>query len=336
MSAFFPHVKPSREAMEAMSAAALELDTTCCAHKSIELRETLEAVSRATKHRYVKFVSSGSAAVLAALKGVGGKVIIPDQGAWTGFRKYPKLLGMEAVEIPTNLGVIDPKILLDEIKKHEPRGLLLTSFAGYIAEQNVKEISAVCRENGVLLVEDASGAIGDEKLADGRYADIIVCSTGSPKILNVLSGGFISTNDRSILDSSLEIIRACKISPITCAGITEELRRAAQVVKALVKCSAELKDEIARASRTSFAVVHKEKRGVCFGFELDGSPAEFIMRAREKGLKTEFDSTLLTSCPRYERFMRKGIVVELKKLDILNIEYERIMDIAKILRLCAD
>lgn len=341
MSTFFPHVKPSREAREAMSAAALELDSLCCAHKSVELK-ALEAVSKATKHKYVKLVSSGSAALMAALKGLdtvgsakairsclrNGKVIIPDQGAWSGFKKYPKLFGIEAVEIPTNLGLIEPEALVDEIKKHKPKGMLLTSFAGYIAEQDVKEISSACRENGVLLVEDASGAIGDERLADGRYADVIVCSTGSPKILNVLSGGFISTNNRSVLDNSVEIINACKISPVTCAGIVEELKRSAQVVRALVKYSRELKEELDD-------VVHREKRGVCFGFELKGDPAKFIQCAKEKGLKTEFGTSFLTQCPRYDRFMKRGVVVELKKLDILNVEYERIIDIARILKLCA-
>lgn len=73
-----------------------------------------------------------------------------------------------------------------------------------MAEQPVKEIFELCDERGVILVEDASGAIGDPQrsLACGDHAHIIVASTGSPKIINLGSGGFISTNDPNMLDNS--------------------------------------------------------------------------------------------------------------------------------------
>ncbi len=319
----FPHRKPCLEARKAMSAAALKLGReACCASRHEETRKAIRAISEVTKHRHVKLVSSGSAAILAALKGINGGVMIPDQGGWKGFKSYPKLLGLEVCEVETNLGLIEPEVLGRAVEKHKPKALLITSFAGYMAEQDVREISRVCKENEVLLIEDASGAIGDYKLADGSYADVIVCSTGAPKILNVLTGGFISTDNPEILGNAAEVIKACKASPITCAGIVEELKNARRIIQALTKAAALLNEELR-------GVIHKNKRGICVGIELGEDSRQF---AKKAGLKTEFGAALLTSCPTYERFLKNGVAIELKKLDILEMREEKILEIAKILK----
>ncbi|MFQ6105736.1 MAG: DegT/DnrJ/EryC1/StrS family aminotransferase [Candidatus Hydrothermarchaeaceae archaeon] len=312
----FPRRVPSTEAVKAMSRAALELS-----RETIQKAES--AVSKATGHKYVRLVSSGSAAILAVLEGIDGKIMIPDQGGWRGFKTYPGLLGLELCETKTNLGLIEPETLADEIKKYRPDALLLTSFAGYIAEQDVREISRVCREREVILVEDVSGSIGDAKLAKGKYADAIVCSTGEPKILNVLSGGFLSTDRREIIENSKDMIHSLKISHIVCAGIIEELKNAGKIVKKLINYADILKEEVN-------GVVHREKRGVCVGIEMENAK-EFARSAR--GLRTDDGRALLTTCPRYERFLGEGFVVELKKLDVLNIEESEILEIAKILKL---
>lgn len=306
-----------------MSAAALKLGTkVCCASKHEETRKAIRAISKVTKHRHVKLVSSGNAAILVVLKSISGRVMIPDQGGWKGFKTCPELLGLEVCEVETDLGLIEPEILAGAIEKHRPRALLMTSFAGYLAEQNVREIFKVCRENGVLLVEDASGAIGDDKLADGSCADVIVCSTGAPKILNLLNGGFISTDNSEILGSAADVIKACKMSPITCAGIVEELKNAGRVIEALTKAAALLKEELDN-------VVHRDKRGICVGIELSENARKFATKAN---LKTEFGAALLTPCPTYERFLKNGAAIELKKLDVLEMKEEEILEIAKILK----
>ena len=82
-----------------MGAAALKLGTkACCASKHEETRSAVRAISRATKHKHVKLVSSGSSAILAGLKGISDRVMIPDQGGWKGFKSYPRLLGLEVCE----------------------------------------------------------------------------------------------------------------------------------------------------------------------------------------------------------------------------------------------
>jgi hypothetical protein len=223
-----------------------------------------------------------------------------------------------------DLGIVDTGALDENLKKEKPGVLLLTSFAGYIAEQDIKEIGKICSENSVLLVEDASSAVGDKLLAKGD-ADITVCSTGAPKILNVLSGGFISTDDKDIAGNWTRVASACKISPVTCAGIIEELKIAPDVFETLIRYSAIIKEELE-------GVVHADRRGISVGIEVN-DPMAFAKRARKNGLITDRDQGFLTTCPRYERFNKNGIVVELKKLDVLEMTESDIAKIAETLKM---
>jgi hypothetical protein len=320
----FLHRRPSLEARRAMSESALKLgeDTSCVACHS-EVVECKGVIKEMVGQKFVNPVASGNCAILAAVSAIDGKIMIPDQGGWRGFKDYPDLMGKEVCILETDLGVVNTDALDSELRKHNPGGLFLTSFAGYIAEQDIKEIAKICRENSVYLIEDTSGAIGDKILARGD-ADITICSTGAPKIVNVLSGGFVSTNHKEILDMSARVASACRISPVICAGITEELKNAPDIVERLVKYSAILKEELED-------VVHRDSRGVCAGFETD-DPKRFVKRARENGLVTDANQGFLTACPRYERFLKNGVVVELKKLDILNVTEEDIAKIAEILK----
>jgi hypothetical protein len=219
---------------------------------------------------------------------------------------------------------VDTDTLDIELKKHAPGALLLTSFAGYIAEQDIGEIAKICRENSVYLVEDASSAVGDKLLARGE-ADITICSTGAPKIVNVLSGGFIATNHKEVIDAASGIGSACRINPVVCAGMTQELENAPVVVETLLKFSRILKEELD-------GIVHKDKRGVSVGLKVD-DPKAFAKRARANGLQMDGNLGLLTVCPKYERFLKKGVVVELKKLDVLGIKEDDIQRIVEILKM---
>ena len=89
---------------------------------------------------------------------------------------------------------------MDELEINENSALIFTSFAGYTAEQDIERISKYCRNNDIMTIEDASAGIGDKKnkLGNGKYSDIIIASTGSPKMINVGSGGFITSNNEEI------------------------------------------------------------------------------------------------------------------------------------------
>jgi len=320
----FPHRKPGIETRGAMVNASLQLGMES---KNGATREAEKAISEVTGHRYAVTTATGDSAILAALSAVGGKVALPDQGIWRGFKKHAKLLGIDVIELPTDLGLIDPGGLPGILDAHGPRALCLSSFAGYVAEQPLAEISKICGECDCLLIEDASGGVGDARLASSKYSDVIVCSAGAPKVLNLVKGGFLSTGKAELYERIKEIARTCSLNPVVCAGLVEELKGAPKRVSVLLRYSELLKEEFQN-------VLHPEKRGLSTGILLEGNPKKIAKDARAKGLVTDLGSTLLTTCPRYERFLEKGIVIELKKLEIFEMDEEDVLSIAAVLNGC--
>jgi len=106
-------------------------------------------------------------------------------------------------------------------------------------------------------------------------------------------------------------------------GIVEELKLAKQIITMLSKYSYMLKEEIGN-------VVHKEKRGICVGLEVKHAK-KMAKLLREKGLKTDLGASLVTICPNYNRFLKEGIVIELKKLDVFKIKNGDIIRIGEII-----
>ena len=282
----------------------------------LELINSAEnAVSDLTGHKYSKIVNSGNSAIFAVMSRFKGKIMVPDQGAWSGFSKIAKFLGLETIHLPTDLGLIDPEILSIELKKERPKALFLTSFAGYTAEQPINKIHRICRTEDVILVEDASGALGDEKgrLANGKHSDIIVASTGSPKIVNVGNGGIISTNQKEILDTSPKFLEA---DPITCVGITQEIKNAPSILSRTVSACNYLKKELDD-------IFHKDKRGV--NVILKTKHPKILARELRSSLNIQ-NGGMISKCPRYDRIMEKGVALEIKNLDIRCLTLENLDD----------
>ena len=111
--------------------------------------------------------------------------------------RWPTFVASILIYLPTEFGLIQIDVLKDFIEKFNPEAFFVTSFAGYMAEQPLKDIYKVCDDMGVIMVEDASGGIGDINgtFGNGDHAHVILASTGSPKTVNVGNGGFISTNN---------------------------------------------------------------------------------------------------------------------------------------------
>lgn len=313
--------KPSKEARNAMCEAAIQIDHALNRGFD-EVKLAQDKINEITGHEYAKTVNSGNSAILAAMSSFRGKILIPDQGGWTGFKDSAEFLGLETVEVPTELGIINPEILEDTINKHKPDALFLTSFAGYIAEQPVKELFEVCNDKNVILVEDASGGIGDKKLGNGDHAHIIVASTGSPKIVNVGSGGFISTNDNEIFKKSKAILKTLKADPITCAGISEEIKNARLVLSKTIEACDIIKKEFKSA-------IHADKRGITVALKTDDpKKTGYILRQK---LKADGRS-IITVCPRYERVMIDAVCLEIKNLDVKCLENDTLNEIIQIVK----
>jgi len=314
--------KSSIDARRAMCEAAMQTD-----HASNrgfnEIKHAQDKISEITGHEHVKIVNSGNSAILAAMSSFKGKILIPDQGGWSGFKNIAEFLGCEIIEVPTELGVINPKVLEDTVDKYNPEALFITSFAGYIAEQPVKELFECCDDNGVILVEDASGGVGDKerKLSNGHHAHVIVASTGSPKIINVGNGGFISTNDNEIFKKSKFILKTLKADPITCAGIFTEVKNASRILSKTIEACDFIKKEFKSS-------IHADKRGVTVALKVD-EPKKVGYLLRQK-LNVEGRS-IITVCPRYDRVMLNAVCIEIKNLDMQCMENDTLKEIIQII-----
>ncbi|MEN4006207.1 MAG: DegT/DnrJ/EryC1/StrS family aminotransferase [Methanobacteriaceae archaeon] len=314
--------KTSKEARYAMCEAAIHID-----HASNrgfdEVKLAQDKISNLTNHEHVKIVNSGNSAILAAMSSFKGKILIPDQGGWIGFKTMAEFLGLETVEVPTELGIINLETLGQFIDNYKPEALFITSFAGYIAEQPVKELFEACDDKGVILVEDASGGIGDKekKLSNGNHAHIIVASTGSPKIINVGNGGFISTSATEIFKKNKNILKALKADPITCVGIAEEIKNAPDTLEKTIDACTFIKKRLN-------AAVYTGKRGITVALKTDGSERTgYLLRQK---LKADGRS-IITVCPSCERVMIPAVCLEIKNLDVQCLENDTLKGIIQII-----
>jgi len=315
--------KMSKEARMAMCKAAMRID-----HASNrgfdEVKLAQNSVSEITGHEHVKIVNSGNSAILVAMSLFKGKIVIPDQGGWIGFKNMAEILGLETVEVPTELGILNPEVLEDTIKEYDPEALFITSFAGYIAEQPLKDLFEVCDSNNIVLVEDASGGIGDraKEMGNGDHAHVIVASTGSPKIVNVGNGGFISTNDNELFKRSKSILKTLRADPVTCVGISEEIKNAPQILSKTIEACDIVKKEFESA-------IYSDKRGITVALKTD-EPKKVGYLLRQK-LKADGRS-IITTCPRYERVMVDAVCLEIKNLDVRSLENDTLEKIIQIVK----
>lgn len=280
----------------------------------------IDRIKQLTSHKEAKITSSGNNSIFIALSAVEGDIIVPDQGGWHGFKQIARFLNKNIITLKTDLGLIDPNYL-DDLQIKEDSALIFTSFAGYTAEQDTEAISKYCRDNGIMTIEDASAGIGDKKhkLGNGNLSDIIIASTGSPKIINAGSGGFISTDNEEIFKKTSLPQKLSKTSQIICSGIYSELENVEEKLEVSLNATDYVKNSIENT-------LHANKRGINAIIPHDN--AKEISWNLKKILTTD-KSGFITTCPNYNRVKQKAICVEIKNLDYqcLKNEYlDKIID----------
>ena len=330
--------KPSKETQIAMSKVASGEDNQDY-HSLAE-----EKLAKITNQSHAKLVNSGNAAILVAMNSIDGAILIPDQGAWNGFKQIANFLNKDLITVKTNEGLIDLDNLneliisssennrIDLDDENNKSALFLTSFAAYTAEQDLKAICDFAHKNNILVVEDASGAIGDyeNRLANGDYSDVIIGSTGSPKIVNVEDGGFITTKDDKLFEKSSLLLKTNKASNITACGIYNELDFAKDNLKKTVDSCQYLKETI--GEKTSFNVFHKDKRGINVIIETE-DPKSLSYKLRQEFVLDSHG--MITKCPNYNRLKEKAVALEIKNLDIGCLNQDNLDEIIKTLK-CFD
>ncbi|MBI2146603.1 DegT/DnrJ/EryC1/StrS family aminotransferase [Candidatus Woesearchaeota archaeon] len=161
----------------------------------------LDWLRMAIGQQYLELTTRGNTAINAALSIIppGRKILIPAEGGWLHYRSEPKKRGLVVDEVSCH----DAKISLPDLRNK----LFTTSYAallyqnpgGYFAEQPMKEIYDLCHQHNCIVILDVSGSIGTS-LADGRYADIMVCSFGKWKLIEANVGGFVSCREQDIFE----------------------------------------------------------------------------------------------------------------------------------------
>ncbi|MFO7711258.1 MAG: hypothetical protein R6V53_05830 [Candidatus Woesearchaeota archaeon] len=240
----------------------------------------------------VVLTSRGNVAIKEALKHVrsqgGERILIPDQGGWLTYQQFPPKLGLSCVEVKTDDAVFD----LDDLarKAKDASALLYEQPAGYFAHQDMKRIYDICKKEDCLVIADVSGCIGDEEIFDPDAADIIVCSFGEGKAIDVGYGGLIA-GDISVAESfDHSHMRALE-------GKLHELPRRLRALYAVC-------DDI----KQDFLSLHHDRKGivVVVPFEDEKTKEEIISYCGSEGFE-------YTECPRYIRVLRKAISIEVKR-----------------------
>lgn len=281
-----------------------------------------EKIKTLTNKDEVKICSSGNNGIFITLSAIKGDIIVPDQGGWHGFKQIAKFLDKNVITLKTDSGLIEPNYI-DDLDIKEDSALIYTSFAGYCAEQNTKGIAKYCKTKNILTIEDASAGIGDNKNKLGRHSDIILASTGSPKIINVGQGGFIASNNEEIFKQSSLPQKLSKTSQIVCAGIDSELDNVGKKLEDTVNATDYIKKHIDSA-------LHKDKRGI--NAIIPHDDAKSIGWNLKKTLTTD-KSGFITTCPNYNRIKQKAIAVEIKNLDYECLKKENLDKIIEELKL---
>ena len=301
----FKFKTPSQKTLEIMSEVASGNIT-----QDYE-KSAVDKIKELTNKQEAKITSSGNNSIFIALSAIEGDIIIPDQGGWHGFKQIVKFLNKNLITLNTDLGLINTDYM-DDLDIKENSALIFTSFAGYCAEQDIKAIAKYCKNNNITTIEDASAGIGDKKNKLGKHSDIILASTGSPKIINVGSGGFIATNDSDIFKKTAMPQKLSKTSQIVCSGIDSELENVSEKLEVTLNATKYLKKHIPN-------IIHANKRGVNVIIPNDDSKQ--ISWNLKKSLTTD-KSGFITTCPNYNRVKQKAISIEIKNLDYGCLEKE--------------
>jgi CDP-6-deoxy-D-xylo-4-hexulose-3-dehydrase len=163
--------------------------------------------------KYSVFVNSGSSANLAALYSLilskklkNNKIVVPAV-SWVTTVTPAIHLGMEPIMCEcdlNNLG-LDIDHLKEIIKNEDPAAIILVHVLGI--PNHMKEITQLCQDNNILLIEDTCESIGskynNQKL--GTFGDLSTFSFYFGHHISTIEGGMISTNDEELYHILLSI-----------------------------------------------------------------------------------------------------------------------------------
>ncbi len=262
--------------------------------------QIINKLKELTKHNHIEIVQRGNSAIFSALHLVKKKLLIPEEGGWLSYEKYPKKLHLNVDKVKCNNAIIDLEDLKEKVKEADV--FLYQNPGGYHAEQPMKEIYRICQENDCLVVLDVSGAMGT-KLCDGDYADVTLGSFGKWKLVEANGGGFISCKEESVFNKIKDTFELLN-DENQLKTILEKLNDLPNRIKFLT----ETRNEVIKDLK-NYNIVNRNHLGfvIIVEFTTDSEKEKIIKHCKNHSLE-------YTECPRYIRINKKAISIEIKRL----------------------
>jgi dTDP-4-amino-4,6-dideoxygalactose transaminase len=164
-----------------------------------------EETARLVGVGYAAALSSGTAAVHLALKAAGvdrDDVVFCQSLTFSASANPIVYLGARPVFIGSTERTwnMDPAALEDAFKKYRPKAVVAVNLYGMSAE--LDEISALCRKNGAVLVEDAAESLGTRYKGrwTGTVGDFGVYSFNGNKIITTSGGGMVVSDNKERIE----------------------------------------------------------------------------------------------------------------------------------------
>ena len=274
-------------------------------------------------------LNSANSCLLAVAEAVDDCVLVCDQGGWNGFIKSCEVFGKKVGYLPTDDGLINIERLRVYLEDSDVKSLYVTSLAGYTAKQPLDGIKKLCDVHDVLLILDISGSVGDESVYE--YGDILIFSTGSPKIVNIENGGIIH-NRTDRIQLNRHMLKSLKADNITCAGISHEIGKAREIYEKTAKANKYLKDRLMKEleENCDYTVIHPEHEGLNV---MITTPSKGMAKKLAYNIRQNLETTgnIITTGPQYNRIKKASIIIETKNLHIDSLTRENMDYIVEIL-----
>ena len=264
----------------------------------------ISLIKEYTGHPHGKLMPSGDSAVYTAMyiskkKNPKGFFLIPEDGGWFSYEKYPKMFGFEIVRIKTNDGIIDLEHLNEHINKAS--GFVYQNPGGYHAKQHMKQIYNICKDKCVCVL-DVSGSLNDKEFCNGDYADIIIGSFGRWKAVDLEYGGFVSS--KFDLREFNDFLRMFKTN-FDYDKLFEKLNNVGNRLEKLYGICVKIKKDLA-----DMDIVNNDNKSlvVVVKFKTEAEKERIINYCEQHNYE-------YVECPKYIRINDKAISIEIKRLD---------------------
>ncbi len=253
-----------------------------------------EFLKKLTSKKHIIFTSRCNSAILASLKLVQEKgfsdIFIPDMGGWMTYPQYIKKLKLTENIIMTDFGSISEFNESNSV-------LLFNSMPGYFIDQDSESLYSSCKQNSSIMINDICGSVGSK---DAMFGDILVCSFGRWKPIDLGEGGFIATDN----DEFLEFFKKFEFLDLDFKTLFSKLtnlnNRLSFLKKIVNKVKIDLKD---------FDIIHPDKFGlnVIVRFSSESEKEKLIKYCEQENLEW-------VECPKYIRVLDDAISIEIKRL----------------------